>query len=50
MLIISEYNDRSSAKIKYQEVVDFVRAKKGVSFLASIKTFNYTTKNGIKAW
>lgn len=50
VLIISEYNDRSLAKIKYQEVMDFVRAKKGGSFLASIKTYNYTTKNGFKAW
>lgn len=50
VLIISEYNNRSSAKIKYQEVMDFVRAEKGDSFLASIKTYNYTTKNGIKVW
>jgi len=50
VLIISEYNDRSSAKTKYQEVMDFVRDKKGDSFLAGIKTYNYTTKNGIKAW
>ncbi len=50
VLIISEYNDRSSAKIKYQEVMDFVRAKKGGSFLASIKTYNYTTNSGLRAW
>lgn len=50
VLIISEYNNRSSAKINYQEVMDFVRAEKGDSFLASIKTYNYTTKNGIKVW
>lgn len=50
VLIISEYNDRSTAKIKYQEVMDFVRDKKGRSFLAKIKTYNYTTQNGINPW
>jgi hypothetical protein len=50
VLIISEYNDRSSAKIKYQEIMDFVRAKKGVSFLENIKTYNYTTQSGITVW
>jgi len=32
VLIISEYNDRSSAKTKYQEIMAFLRAKKGGSF------------------
>lgn len=50
VLIISEYNYRSSAKIKYQEVLDYVRAKKGGAFLAKIKTYNYTTENGLQAW
>jgi|LGOV01.1.fsa_nt_gb hypothetical protein len=50
VLIVSEYNDRSSAKMKYQEIMGFVRAKKGASFLESIKTYNYTIKNGLTAW
>jgi len=50
VLIISEYNDRSSAKTKYQEIMAFLRAKKGGSFLETIKTYNYTTKNGLTAW
>jgi hypothetical protein len=50
VLIISEYNVRSSAKIKYHEVMDFVRAKKGRSFLANIKTYNYTTEAGLNPW
>ena len=50
VLIISKYNTRSSAKIKFWEVMGFVRAKKGDSFLANIKTYNYTTENGIKVW
>jgi hypothetical protein len=50
VLILSEYNARSSAKTKYQEVMGFVRDKKGDSFLADINTYNYTTKNGIESW
>jgi hypothetical protein len=50
VLIISEYNYRSTAKIKYQEVMDFVRSRKTSSFLANIKTYNYTTQNGLTPW
>ncbi len=50
ILIISEYNVRSIAKIKYQEVMDFVRIKKGSSFLADIKTYNYTSEDGLRPW
>ena len=49
-LIVSEYNDRSSAKMKFQEIMDFVKAKKGPSFLKGIKIYNYTIKNGLTAW
>lgn len=52
VLIISEYNysPRSTAKIKYKEVMDFVRDRKGISFLETIKTYNYTSHNGLKPW
>jgi len=50
ILIISDYNYKSSAKQKYEEVMDFVRARKGESFLANIKTYNYTTENGLRSW
>ena len=50
VLIISEYNYNSSAKSKYKEVMDFVRYRKGRSFLENIKTYNYTTQNGIRPW
>lgn len=50
VLIVSEYNYRSSAKLKYQEIMDFVRAKKEASFLESIKTYNYTAQYGLTAW
>lgn len=50
VLIISEYNYRSTAKTKYQEVMDFVRSRKTSPFLANIRTYNYTTKNGLTPW
>ncbi len=50
VLIISEYNDRSSAKTKYQEILDFVRIKKGNDFLENIKTYNYTSQKGLGNW
>lgn len=50
ILIISEYNEKSSAKTKYQEILNFVRSKKGHSFLDNIKTYNYTTKTGLTSW
>ncbi|ODS29924.1 MAG: hypothetical protein SCARUB_04976, partial [Candidatus Scalindua rubra] len=50
VLIISEYNYRSSAKSKYQEVLDFVRVKKGSDFLKNIVTYNYTTQVGLVDW
>jgi hypothetical protein len=50
VLIISNYNYKSTAKQKYKEVMDFVRARKGESFLENIKTYNYTTENGLGPW
>lgn len=50
VLIISEYKEKSSAKTKYQEILDFVRRAKEDSFLQNIKTYNYTTKNGLTSW
>jgi len=50
VLIISEYNYKSTANKKYHEVMDFVRSKRGGSFLGNIKTFNYTTEEGLTSW
>ncbi|ODS29961.1 MAG: hypothetical protein SCARUB_04935 [Candidatus Scalindua rubra] len=50
VLIISEYNYRSSAKSKYQEVLDFVRVKKGSDFLKNIVTYNYSSQKGLGNW
>lgn len=49
VLIISEYKE-SSAKEKYQEVLNFCREKKGNDFLKDIRTYNYTSKSGLTDW
>lgn len=50
VLIISEYNYNSSAKIKFQEVLAFMKKKRGAAFLKKLRTYNYTTKDGIVDW
>lgn len=50
VLIISNYNYNSKSKQKYKEVMDFIRARKGKSYLVNIRTFNYTTENGLAPW
>lgn len=50
VLIISNYNYNSSAKQKYGEILDFVRSKKGNSFLKDIRTYNYTSSSGLIPW
>jgi len=49
VLIISEYNYKSSAKIKFNEVLHFIR-NKHEEFLSNLKTCNFTMKNGLSAW
>jgi len=50
VLIISEYNYKSSAKRKFQEVLAFMKKRKGAAFLKNLKTYNYTTESGILDW
>lgn len=50
VLIISEYNYKSKAKEKYYEVMEFVRARKGNSFLKNINTYTFTLQNGLNPW
>ena len=50
VLIISNYNYKSSAKKKYQEVLEFVRTSKGEAFLSNMRTYNYTTEKGLFPW
>ena len=52
VLIVSEYNAKSSAKTKYSEVLRFIRQGRyeGKSFLKNVETYNYTSARGIKPW
>lgn len=50
VLIISEYNYRSSAKAKFEEVVKIAREQLGSNFLKKLLTFNFTIKNGLSNW
>lgn len=50
VLIISDYNDKSSSKQKYDEVLGFIRQLKGETFLENIRAYNYTIDGGLKQW
>ena len=50
VLIISEYNYRSSSKTKFEEVLSFDRTKLDTRFLINLQTFNYTSTNGLEKW
>lgn len=50
VLIISNYNYKSKSKQKYQEVMDFIRARKEKPYLKNIRTYNYTSENGLVPW
>jgi len=50
VLIISEFNYKSSAKTKFGEILQFARKQIGSSFLNNLQTFNFTMKNGLSNW
>jgi hypothetical protein len=50
VLIISEFNYKSSAKTKFEEIIQFTRTQLGSSFLNNLQTFNFTMKNGLSNW
>ena len=50
VLIISEYNYKSSAKQKFEEVFDFSKRQLGSHFLNNLLMYNYTEKKGILKW
>lgn len=47
VLIISEFNYRSSAKEKLNEILGITRNKFGSGFLKNLQIFNYTLQNGL---
>jgi len=51
ILIISNYNYKSSGKERYEEIINFIRSTKASNkFLKDIRTFNYTSNNGLSLW
>lgn len=50
VLIISEFNYKSSAKTKFDEILQFTRKRLGASFLNNLQTCNFTMKNGLSSW
>jgi len=50
VLIISEFNYKSSAKTKFDEIIQFTRKQLGSSFLDNLQTYNFTMKNGLSNW
>jgi len=50
VLIISEFNYKSSAKTKFVEILQFTRKQLGASFLNNLQTYNFTMTNGLSNW
>lgn len=50
VLIISEYNYKSSAKQKFDEIFSFSKKQLGSNFLNNLSIYNYTEKNGLLKW
>ena len=49
VLMISEFK-KGSAKIKFEEILKFIRDRNGDGFLNNLQTFNFTLQSGLKAW
>jgi hypothetical protein len=47
VLIVSEYNYRSSAKDKFYEILQHIRKQHGADFLINLRTYNFTLKDGL---
>ena len=50
VLIISNYNYKSSAKVKFEEIMDFLRPRLNPEFLKTLQTFNFTLQSGLLTW
>jgi hypothetical protein len=50
VLIISEFNYKSGAKIRFDEILQFTRERHGAGFLNNLQTYNYTSQNGLANW
>lgn len=50
VLIISEHNEKSCAKIKFEKILHIARQKNGLGFLSNIQVYNYTSNSGLSKW
>lgn len=50
VLIISDYNYKSTAKKKFEEVMDHLRYWKHTSVLKDLQTYNFTLQDGLTPW
>lgn len=50
VLVISEYNYKSSAKSKFYEILSFSQRQINSNFLNNLRTYNYTVTNGLLKW
>ena len=50
VLIISEYNYKSSAKQKFDEIFSFSKKQLGSNFLNNLLIYNYTEESGVVKW
>lgn len=50
VLVISEYNIRSSAKQKFDEIFTFSKKQLGLDFLNNLLMYNYTEEKGLLKW
>jgi len=49
VLMISEF-EKGSAKIKFDEILEFVRNQNMPGFLNNLQTYNFTLNSGLKVW
>ncbi len=50
VLIVAEPNHKSSAKEKFNEILDICREDLGADFLKNIRIYDYTTEKGLVFW
>jgi len=49
VLIISNYNRRSSAKVKFAEIIEFVRnTRNDTAFLTNLQVYSFSEDDGLK--
>lgn len=50
VLVVSDYNEKSCAKEKFNKILQFVRTKKNETFLQGLRKFEYRPDIGLISW